>query len=693
MDHRTSPVSDGVAERAPRHAALDSHPMPPAAPDHRHTPPATFVAVLDALPDAVTVVDRELHLVYLNALAAEYLRDAGVDPAALIGRRLNEGLGRILPDDYLRALERAAHEGCTVTLERHAIPLGRWIETRVVPSEGLLTLYSRDLTKRHEAERRAAESTALLHAILTNTSDAIFVKDLEGRYLTINAVGAAALHRTPDEVIGHVDADLLDGTASDELREVEAEVLRTGRTIQHEDMVLVDGVRRWFLSSRGIWRDAEGVIGGIVGIATNISERRRREQANSLLAEAGRVLAESLDYRTTLNTVAHLAVPALADWCSVLVRASDGTLETLAVAHADREREQSAREMVARYPNAPETPTGASRVVSSGSSEVYPDISDEMLATVARDATHLAMLRELGMRSAMIVPMRVHGRTLGAISLIAAESGRRFTERDLPIAEELARRSALAIENAELFEAAAAANRVKSEFLASISHELRTPLNAILGYTQLLSDGITGPVNEAQQHQLKRVRASATHLLGLIDQVLSFSRLEADREQVTLADVEVAEALDEALTIVRPLAAARDLTLELLPVPTVNGAALRMTTDALKLRQILVNLLNNAVKFTDRGSITLATRLENDDVVFTVRDPGIGIPASHLERVFEPFWQVEQAASRRVGGTGLGLSVTRRLAHLLGGIVSVQSVVGEGSAFEVRLPLAAPRAG
>jgi signal transduction histidine kinase len=367
-------------------------------------------------------------------------------------------------------------------------------------------------------------------------------------------------------------------------------------------------------------------------------------------------------------------------------------VETLGGPHPDRAREQSARDWGARYPNAPETPSGASRVVSSGTSEVYPDISDEMLATVARDATHLSMLRELGMRSAMIVPMLAHGRTLGAISLIAAESGRRFTERDLPIAEELARRGALAIENAELFEAAAGANRVKSEFLASISHELRTPLNAILGYTQLLNDGITGPVTEAQQHQLQRVRASATHLLALIDQVLSFSRLEAEREQVTRTDVDVAEALEDALAIVRPLAAARDLTLELLPVPTVDGAALHMTTDVLKLRQILVNLLNNAVKFTDRGSITLETRLDGDDVLFTVRDPGIGIPAPHLERVFEPFWQVEQAASRRVGGTGLGLSVTRRLAHLLGGVVTVQSVIGEGSAFEVRLPLVAPRA-
>jgi PAS domain S-box-containing protein len=667
--------------------------MSPDVPDQPRVSAAILGEVLDLLPDAVTVLDFETRIVYLNELASAYLRHAGLDPASIIGRPLAEALGGTLPDEYVRAIERAARERRVVTIERHAIPLGRWIETRVVPSGRTLTLYSRDLSKRHDAERRAAESSALLHAILTNTSDAIFVKDLDGRYLTINSVGAAVLHRTPDEVIGHSDADFIDAGTAAELRAAEVEVMRTGRTEQREDMILVDGVPRWFLLSRGIWRDATGRVGGIVGMATNITERRQREQANSLLAEAGRVLAESLDYRTTLNTVAHLAVPALADWCSVIMRTSDGRLETLAVAHTDPDRERSARDMMARYPNAPETPSGASRVVSAGRSEVYTDVSDELLASVARDAQHLAMLREIGMRSAMIVPMRAHGRTLGAISLIAAESGRRFTERDLPIAEELARRSALAIENAELFEAAAAANRTKSEFLASISHELRTPLNAILGYTQLLSDGITGPVNESQQHQLNRVRASATHLLGLIDEVLSFSRLEAGRETVALAETEVSGALEDAMTLVRPLAAARNLSLELVPPPEPNGEPLRIVTDVLRLRQILVNLLNNAVKFTDHGSVILATRVEGNEVVFSVRDTGIGIPAEHLERVFEPFWQVEQAASRRVGGTGLGLSVTRRLAHLLGGDVKVRSTVGVGTTFEVRLPRVAPPAG
>ena len=185
-----------------------------------------------------------------------------------------------------------------------------------------------------------------------------------------------------------------------------------------------------------------------------------------------------------------------------------------------------------------------------------------------------------------------------------------------------------------------------------------------------------------------RIRASAGHLLGLIDEVLTYSRLEAGREQVSVHDVDVATVLEESVSLVRPMAAAKSLPLVIEPpeLPLV------IQTDLLKVRQILVNLLTNAVKFTDRGTVTLGTRLAGDAVVLFVKDSGIGIPASHLERVFEPFWQVEQSPSRRVGGTGLGLSVSRRLAALLGGELTVESVAGEGSTFSLRLPRDAPSA-
>jgi PAS domain S-box-containing protein len=636
---------------------------------------------LDSLPDAVTVIGYDFRIRYVNAVAVEYLRTSGLDPAGVIGGVLWETFPSVSAE-WERPLRTAAAERRVVSFERQAPPLGRWTETRIVPSATVMTAYTRDMTERHEAERRAAESRALLDAILNNTTDAIFVKDREGVYMAINSAGAAALHLTPADVIGHTNFDLIETAIAERLRTNELEVLRTGHAVHHEDLVVVDGITRYYLAARGPWLDADGAVAGIVGIATNITERRQRETSNLLLAEAGRVLAESLDFRTTLNAVATLVTPALADWCTVVLQSESGALETLAVSHTDPDKVRWARELGDRYPTDESAARGVPNVVRTGKSELYPEITDAMLESAAKDAAHLQLLRSVGMRSVMIVPMSAHGRTLGAITLVAAESGRQFTDADLPIAEELARRSATAVENAELFRVAAAANRAKSEFLASMSHELRTPLNAILGYTSLLADEITGPVTAAQRDQLLRVRASATHLLGLIDEVLTFSRLEAGREHLSLQMVDVATVLEEATSLVRPMAVAKGIPISIEP-PTADT---RLESDLLKLRQILVNLLTNAVKFTDRGSITVSARVRDDVVEISVRDTGIGIPATHLERVFEPFWQMEQARSRRVGGTGLGLSVTRRLARLLGGDVSVTSTPGEGSSFTVRLP-------
>ena len=235
-------------------------------------------------------------------------------------------------------------------------------------------------------------------------------------------------------------------------------------------------------------------------------------------------------------------------------------------------------------------------------------------------------------------------------------------------------------------EAAEGANISKSNFLAVMSHELRTPLSAIIGYEELLADGITGPVNEAQKHQLSRMKASAQHLLHLIDQILAYSRIDAGREVVQADDVEANALAHEAAALVEPLAREKGLPLEVV----TTGYTLPMGTDGGKVRQILVNLLSNAVKFTNAGRVRLLVQHDGATVRYIVSDTGIGIAPEHRDRIFEAFWQVEQPSTRRVGGTGLGLSVTRRLARLLGGDVAMTSAVGEGSVFTVTLPLEAP---
>lgn len=261
-------------------------------------------------------------------------------------------------------------------------------------------------------------------------------------------------------------------------------------------------------------------------------------------------------------------------------------------------------------------------------------------------------------------------------------------EREARDASEKAREEAeAAMQQAQAArQEAESANGAKSDFLAVMSHELRTPLAAIMGYQELLADGITGPITEQQGQQLGRIKASARHLLSLIDEILTFTRLDAGRETVLVEQMDLEDSMCQAADIVEPLVSAKKLKLKL--IPPCPGVTIE--SDPTKVRQILVNLLSNAVKFTDTGVVTLEGKSLPGEVQLIVSDTGIGIQPENFHRIFEPFWQVEQKVTRRATGTGLGLTVSRRLANLMGGDVVVTSTAGEGAAFTVTLPLKAP---
>jgi len=230
------------------------------------------------------------------------------------------------------------------------------------------------------------------------------------------------------------------------------------------------------------------------------------------------------------------------------------------------------------------------------------------------------------------------------------------------------------------------ANNSKTDFLAVMSHELRTPLTAIMGYEELLSDGITGPVTELQRQQLGRINASAHHLLGLIDEILTFARVDIGRERVRWESMSVNHTLSDAAALVEPMANAKNLKL----VVKLMSEDQSIQTDGTKLRQMLVNLLSNGIKFTEMGEVHLGCAVVDGVLEVSIADTGVGIAAENIEYVFEPFWQAEQTATRKTGGTGLGLSVTRKLARLLGGDVTVASRMGAGATFLLTLPMKAP---
>jgi len=407
------------------------------------------------------------------------------------------------------------------------------------------------------------------------------------------------------------------------------------------------------------------------------------ERANAFLAEATSILAaSSLDLDGTVASLARLAVSRLADWCVVYTVGPDRKVRRTEVAHRLPEREEVMQELLAS-PLQPRRKHPILAVIRTGLPEFVPAVDDEMLRAIAGSGSQLDALRELGMATAMFAPLVARGRVIGGILFAGTDPDRPFSEDDLRLAEELARRAAIAIDNARLYAEAQDANRAKSDFLAIVSHELRTPLNAIMGYADLIDSGIAGDVSKQQQQHLGRVRASARHLLQLIEEILTFARLESGGTELDLERTTIRGVIEEVTMVIAPLAEGRSLQLNI----EISDGSVPILTDIGKTRQILVNLLSNALKFTREGSITLAVRVEKNHAVFEVRDTGIGIDPEIAHRIFDPFWQAEKPNTRRVGGTGLGLSIARRYAALLKGDIRLDSEVGKGSTFTLRLPL------
>jgi len=416
------------------------------------------------------------------------------------------------------------------------------------------------------------------------------------------------------------------------------------------------------------------------------------ERRAAFLAEVSAALAASLEYRGTLARVARMAVPFLADACMVDIAEEDGGVTRLEVALADPAKHGVAARLKAAAPRAgsPEA-----RVLSSGEPLIIPEVRLAELGDLGKDEDHRRAMEALAPRSLMAVPIVARGRTLGALTFIASESERRFGRSDLGLAEDVARRAGLAVENARLYkasqearQAAEAANRAKDEFLATLSHELRTPLSPILGWVRLLRSGDLDAAASARGLEVieRNVRAQTQ----LIEDLLDVSRIITGKLRLEVRPMDLVTVVEAGIEAVRPAADAKAIQIE----SRLDPRASAMVGDPDRLQQVVWNLVSNAVKFTPKeGRVEVELTGIDSHARLRVKDTGKGISPTFLPHVFDRLRQADSTSTRAHGGLGIGLAIVRHLVELHGGTVAAESGgEGKGAVFTVELPIS-PAAG
>ena len=344
---------------------------------------------------------------------------------------------------------------------------------------------------------------------------------------------------------------------------------------------------------------------------------------------------------------------------------------------------EALEEVRRQYPARPSRGHGSARAILGKEVVHIPDVE------LDTEFEYQALSRAVGWRSGLFVPMLRDGAPIGALAVTRAAPGA-FSTSEIDLLKTFADQAVIAIENVRLFRETEqksrqleAASRHKSEFLANMSHELRTPLNAIIGFSEVLAEKMFGNVNEKQAEYLQDILESGRHLLSLINDILDLSKIEAGRMELEPADFDLPSAIDNALTLVRERATRRGITLGC----SIDEQLGVIHGDERKVKQVLLNLLSNALKFTPEGGrVDVGGRLDGEVAEVSVTDTGIGIAPADQEAVFEEFRQVG-AAERKAEGTGLGLALSRKFVELHGGRIWVQSEVGRGSTFTFTLPV------
>lgn len=650
-----------------------------------------LAAILAIAPDALVVADAEQRVVLFGPGAE---RIFGFARDEVIGKSIDVVLPSVLSSKSGRIVGLRA--------DGSEFPAETSISSIDVDGERYYAAVVRDATDRERVEQQLRRNQ-------TELAEAQRLAQLGSWEYEIDTDvvhGSDELHR-----IFEVDSertlsysDFRDRIHPDDRARVDAAVeatIRRGEPYEIDyRLVRRDGSVRAIHARGRILASAEGAPQRVRGTVQDVTEQREAEERTrelvrqqtarevaqaaaarfQFLSEASQILGSSLAIEETLRSVTQLTVPAIADWCSLDLVGDDGALRRMGVAHEDPEKVLLAHEIHRRYPPDSAANPPAAQTLQRGESLLIEDFSEAILQAAARDAEHRELLRSMGFRSAMVVPLVARERLVGLITLATAESGRRFGPEDLSLAKSLADRAAVAIDNARLFERARAAATAREDAVATVSHDLRSPLGVMSVNVALLQE--TDLPEAERSRALGRMKRGIASMQRLINDLLDVTRLEAGAVVLRSRSCDAGVLLGDACDLEHPTAAARSVRIEV-----DVEAGLHVHADPDRIVQVVANLLNNAIRYSPEGGrIRVAARATGSDAVIAVADEGPGVPRESRERIFQRFWQHD---SRQRGTAGLGLAIARALVDLHQGRIWVEDSPRGGARFCFTLPRSA----
>jgi PAS domain S-box-containing protein len=650
-----------------------------------------FKLGIDRTDNAVFITDPEGVIQYINP---GFEKVYGFKSEEAMGRTPRIIKSGVIPDEQYKHFWTRLLSGGTITGEIiNKTKDGRLVtisgtNSPILDENGKILGYlsvHQDISERKKTEESLSKSEADLRALFSAMEDIVLVYDRDGRYVRIAPTNPSRLIKPPEELLGQLIHDVFPKETADRFLNAIKQTLESGETTQLEYDLIVENDTYWLLAN--LTKLDEN---NVFWVARDITERKKSEEAirrrNEYLAasaEIGKLVTSTLDLNTIFARTVNLINERFNFYhAGIFIVEETGFNAALREATGQAGAEMKERKHTLKL----NEKSIVGKVALDGQSVIVND--------VAMNPLHKPNPLLPKTRAEAAIPLRIGNRIIGAIDIQSKTVGA-FTEDDIAVLQTLADQVAVAIDNARSFELSQEAvmemreiDRLKSQFLANMSHELRTPLNSIIGFSRVIIKGIDGPVTELQQQDLTAIYNSGQHLLGLINDVLDLSKIEAGKMELAFDEVNIADVTSSVLSTMSGLVKDRPIQMKRIIEPNLPT----VRADAIRVRQVMINLLSNASKFTDEGDILVEVGLKpgltgRNEIRVSVTDTGPGIAKEDQTKLFLAFSQVDDSPTRKTGGTGLGLSICQHIINMHGGRIWVESDLGKGSTFHFTLPL------